>query len=226
MAAVAGATSAVLARTSMTECDPAGVGCTGTEVDFTDERTQCTLTDCMTILPTHRASTPPLTSMVTPASSTSREAVVPVPTPNSISTPTGDANTNSGRGRRGISPDLRVDRSGGRRRSVRRPCRRLPRTCHYRRRRDRRVEPSNTTFYLLLIYGCVEGGVALESYSRRELLGLVILLWLAGSISDLRAIRLAYGLQGFGRFGYGGDTPQEYTDSDTEASHDLESDRN
>jgi hypothetical protein len=52
-------------------------------------------------------------------------------------------------------------------------------------------------------------GSTLERYSRRELIGLVVMLWLAGSLSDLRTLRLLYGLQGFGRFGYGGHSPPE-----------------
>lgn len=30
-------------------------------------------------------------------------------------------------------------------------------------------------------------------------------MWSAGSISDSKAMRLLYGLQGYGHFGYGGD---------------------
>lgn len=52
-------------------------------------------------------------------------------------------------------------------------------------------------------------GSTLERYSRRELVGIVVMLWLAGSLSDLRTLRLLYGLQGFGRFGYGGHAPSE-----------------
>lgn len=44
--------------------------------------------------------------------------------------------------------------------------------------------------------------------TRRTLLGLVIALWSTGSLSDVQAIRLYYGIQGFGRFGYGGDDPE------------------
>mgnify|MGYP000701775069 CR=1 FL=1 len=41
------------------------------------------------------------------------------------------------------------------------------------------------------------------AYSRRELLGLVITLWLAGSISKDEALRLLYGFQGYGYYKYG-----------------------
>lgn len=51
---------------------------------------------------------------------------------------------------------------------------------------------------------------ASEAYLRRELTGVVIMLWLAGSISDLSMLRLVYGLQGYGWFGYGGHSPPEY----------------
>ncbi|MEF8842800.1 MAG: hypothetical protein V5A62_14440 [Haloarculaceae archaeon] len=47
-------------------------------------------------------------------------------------------------------------------------------------------------------------GTTLASLSRRALLGLVVALWSAGSISNDQAIRLCYGMQGYGRFGYGG----------------------
>lgn len=47
-------------------------------------------------------------------------------------------------------------------------------------------------------------GTTLASLSRRTLIGLVVALWSVGSISDDQAIRLYYGMQGYGRFGYGG----------------------
>lgn len=47
-------------------------------------------------------------------------------------------------------------------------------------------------------------GTTLASLSRRTLLGLVVALWSAGSLSNEQAIRLYYGTQGYGRFGYGG----------------------
>lgn len=54
----------------------------------------------------------------------------------------------------------------------------------------------------------------LVSMSRRVLLGLVVAMWSAGSLSDLQAVRLLYGLQGYGRFGYGGDAePDEESTS-------------
>lgn len=48
----------------------------------------------------------------------------------------------------------------------------------------------------------------LEGYSRREWLGLIVMLWLAGSLSDFRALRLVYGLQGYGWYWYG-DAPRD-----------------
>jgi hypothetical protein len=48
----------------------------------------------------------------------------------------------------------------------------------------------------------------LASLSRRALLGVVVALWSAGSISNDQAIRLYYGMQGYGRFGYGGMEPE------------------
>lgn len=55
-------------------------------------------------------------------------------------------------------------------------------------------------------------GRALKTCSRRELVGIVVMLWLAGSLSDLRTVQLVYGLQGYGWFGYGGDPPSESRD--------------
>lgn len=52
-----------------------------------------------------------------------------------------------------------------------------------------------------------EGDGTPAAYSRREWLGMVIMLWLAGSLSDIQTIRLLYGLQGYGWFGYGGGPP-------------------
>jgi hypothetical protein len=43
--------------------------------------------------------------------------------------------------------------------------------------------------------------------SRRALLGVVVAMWSAGSISDIQALRLLYGTQGYGWFGYGGTDP-------------------
>lgn len=50
-----------------------------------------------------------------------------------------------------------------------------------------------------------DSGTRPASLSRRVLLGVVVAMWSAGSISDAQATRLLYGLQGYGRFGYGGD---------------------
>ena len=60
-----------------------------------------------------------------------------------------------------------------------------------------------------------ESGRASKVYSRRELVGLVVMLWLAGSLSDLQLFQLVYGLQGYGWFGYGGYSPSEYRDERT-----------
>lgn len=53
--------------------------------------------------------------------------------------------------------------------------------------------------------GTEETRAWLSSPSRRTLIGLVVAMWSAGSISDAQATRLLYGTQGYGRFGYGGD---------------------
>lgn len=47
------------------------------------------------------------------------------------------------------------------------------------------------------------------SLSRRALLGVVVALWSTGALSGPRATRLLYGLQGYGWFGYGGETEDE-----------------
>ena len=47
------------------------------------------------------------------------------------------------------------------------------------------------------------------SLSRRALLGLIVALWSAGSLSDSQATRLLYGLQGYGWFGYGGEAERD-----------------
>ncbi|MDX1745175.1 MAG: hypothetical protein R3324_04495 [Halobacteriales archaeon] len=60
-----------------------------------------------------------------------------------------------------------------------------------------------------------QDGKTPKAYSRRELIGLVVALWLAGSLSDIRTLRLLYGLHGYGRFGFGGHPPPEYRDEDT-----------
>lgn len=43
------------------------------------------------------------------------------------------------------------------------------------------------------------------AHSRRELLGVIITLWLAGSLSEHDTVRLLYGFQGYGFYGFGGD---------------------
>lgn len=63
--------------------------------------------------------------------------------------------------------------------------------------------------------GTEETEAWLSSPSRRTLIGLVVALWSAGSISDAQATRLLYGTQGYGRFGYGGDAPGEVEDIET-----------
>jgi hypothetical protein len=45
--------------------------------------------------------------------------------------------------------------------------------------------------------------ISSSSYSRRELLGLVTLAVLSGTISDTEETRLGYGFQTYGRFGFG-----------------------
>jgi len=60
-----------------------------------------------------------------------------------------------------------------------------------------------------------QDGRAPRVYSRRGLIGFIITLWLAGSLSDRQTLRLLYGLQGYGRFGFGGHPPPEYRDEDT-----------
>jgi len=55
--------------------------------------------------------------------------------------------------------------------------------------------------------GSVETETLPAILSRRALLGVVVTMWSAGSISDIQAIRLYYGTLGYGRFGYGGTEP-------------------
>lgn len=60
--------------------------------------------------------------------------------------------------------------------------------------------------------GGEQPGTTLSRFSRRTLLGFIVAMWSAGSLSDARATRLLYGVYGYGQFGYGGHAPAEDDD--------------